>query len=522
MATVTFQSERIQLHPGETVLDGFIRQGVNHPFSCRSGICQTCLLRRVDGPVPEEAREGLSEALIASDHLLPCTCVPESDLWVAPPLQALDTIPAKVVEKTLLGDGVLQLLLAPAEALPYEAGQYLSLRFPGSQEFRSYSLASVPALDRYLELQVKLLAGGKFSSWIHHELAVGKQVELLPPQGTCHYQAVDGEQPLILIGTGIGLTPMIGILRDALYHRQHQGPIYLYHGSRAVENLYLIQELMALAATHEQLHYYPCVSGLPRPPICWGERATDLALIHHPSLANYQLYACGRRAVVETTQQQALAAGLLQTNFFADIIDVVAPLGNSAPPEPSAAEDETYRFPAPDLALWTALEEGDKLRRILQDFYQGVYQDPRLAPFFEHSTMERAIQKQYSFLYQAFTGKQVYLGESPRNAHHWMVISDELFDYRERLFEAAIRREGGLPEAMIQRWLALQEATRPMLVKQKPWPKLVEGKALSLGSVERMEAPIAMLCDRCQAEIEAGERVAYHTRLGETYCQACA
>lgn len=519
MATVTYQQHQLKLHPGETVLDGFIRQGVSHPFSCRSGICGTCLLRREQGEIPPEAQAGLSDELVAQDHLLPCRCVPAGDLTLIPAAASDTQLTATVVGTSLLGQDVIQVLLDPAEPFAYQAGQFLRLQPPGQKQVRCYSLASVPGLDSYLELQVRRVPGGQISTWLHDVLQPGDQVAIGAAQGTCHYQADSPDDPLLLIGTGIGLTPMIGILRDALFVRQHRGPIYLYHGSRYPEGLYWLTELLALARQFPQVHYYPCVSGERRPPVFWGERASDLALRHHPELSDFRLFICGREAVVCDTRAQALAAGLPEAHCFADIIYTGAAVAE-AKPNPYEHGGEHFGFPAPDPEMWTALEEGEKLRAILEDFYEKVYEDPKLAPFFVHATRERAIQKQYSFLYQVFTGKPVYLGESPRNAHHWMVITDEMFDYRERLFEQSIRHVG-LPEHLIRRWLDMQEQTRSMMVKAKPWPKIIDGEALSLGALETITAPLAMLCDRCGSEVEVGETVRYHSRLGETYCQRC-
>ncbi|MDP1166043.1 hypothetical protein Q6281_31615, partial [Klebsiella pneumoniae] len=73
------------------------------------------------------------------------------------------------------------------------------------------------------------------------------------------------ERPLILIGTGSGIAPLHGILRDAL-RQGHTGPIHIYHGTRQPEDLYLDQSLHDLASRHDNVHYYPCVSQPDAPP----------------------------------------------------------------------------------------------------------------------------------------------------------------------------------------------------------------------------------------------------------------
>jgi truncated hemoglobin YjbI len=174
----------------------------------------------------------------------------------------------------------------------------------------------------------------------------------------------------------------------------------------------------------------------------------------------------------------------------------------------------------PDDEMWSALEHGEKLTRILDDFYGRVYQDPRLAPFFHGVTRERAIEKQYSFLRQIFTGEPIYFGDRPRNAHHWMVISNELFDYREALMEECLRR-ACLPEPLVQRWRAIEERFRKQIVKSAPFGKKLRGVTLPLEGYESLELAVGACCDGCSEAIEAGARASYHVRTGRTYCAAC-
>lgn len=171
-------------------------------------------------------------------------------------------------------------------------------------------------------------------------------------------------------------------------------------------------------------------------------------------------------------------------------------------------------------AMWKALERGPKLRAILQDFYTRVYADSRLAHFFDGVTKERAIEKQYNFLAQIFTGEPIYFGERPRNAHHWMVISDELFDYREELFASCLRRYG-LAEPLIARWRRVHERFRKQIVKDHPRPKKIRGKAIPFEGYGVVKLEVGSLCDGCAEELSVGDEARYHNRTGATYCLTC-
>lgn len=174
----------------------------------------------------------------------------------------------------------------------------------------------------------------------------------------------------------------------------------------------------------------------------------------------------------------------------------------------------------PNPALWEALEGGALVRRILEDFYGRVYEDRFLGHFFHGVTKERAIAKQHSFLMEIFTGERCYFGDRPRNAHHWMVISDTLFDYREALMENCLRR-AGLAEQHVQAWLAAEMVFRKQIVKDAPFPRRMGGVELPLDGWELVELTSGGVCDGCAAEIEIGTSAQAHVRTGRTLCANC-
>lgn len=178
------------------------------------------------------------------------------------------------------------------------------------------------------------------------------------------------------------------------------------------------------------------------------------------------------------------------------------------------------KYPPPDPLLWAALQQGKLLREILQDFYTRVYQDALLSPYFHGITMQRAMDKVYSFMQQICTGDNSYFGERPKNSHHWMVISDEIFQYRENLMLACQQR-AGLSADMSQRWLAIENFYKQDIVKSTAIPRQFEGKDLPLEGYGDMVLDAGSMCDGCARVIEVGEAVRYHLRLGTLYCSQC-
>jgi truncated hemoglobin YjbI len=175
---------------------------------------------------------------------------------------------------------------------------------------------------------------------------------------------------------------------------------------------------------------------------------------------------------------------------------------------------------APNPGLWAALDDGKKLETILRDFYAHVFSDEKLAPFFADTNPQWAMEKQCNFLKEIFTGERVYFGERPRNAHHWMVISDELFDYREAMMEDCLKRHG-LSDAHIAEWRAVEEVFRKHIVKSKAVPKKLAGEELPLEGYESKTLDVGAMCDGCQSALDAGTTISYHVRTGRSYCPTC-
>lgn len=175
---------------------------------------------------------------------------------------------------------------------------------------------------------------------------------------------------------------------------------------------------------------------------------------------------------------------------------------------------------APDPEMWQALQQGQLLRSILTEFYTQVYADEALSPFFTSVTIDRIIDKQYSFLRSIFTGEKCYFGDHPKNAHHWMVISDELFDYREAMMENTIRKYD-LPEHLIRRWLEIEAIFRRVIVKDKPIPRKVGNLELPLDGYSSINLEVSSICDSCNVEIPCGTLGYYHRRTGKLTCAKC-
>src|SRR4051794_37420781 len=85
MPYVQFEGKTYLAETGESVLDALLRQGAELPSSCRSGVCQTCIMRAEPGMVDAKSQAGLKATLKEQGYFLPCICIPSVDMEVSRP-----------------------------------------------------------------------------------------------------------------------------------------------------------------------------------------------------------------------------------------------------------------------------------------------------------------------------------------------------------------------------------------------------------------------------------------------------
>lgn len=300
----------------QSVLDCLTAQGVHIPSSCHSGLCQTCMMQAVSGDIPEKAKAILTDTLAAQNYFLSCVCYPQKDIEVVLPDAAMGKLQAEVIGIEYLNADILGIRIKPSQPFTYKAGQFINF-FKDEFTARCYSLASVPDLEEELFLNVRKVPDGLVSGWIFDDLKAGDTVTISEASGDCFYVPGNPEQNILLIGTGSGLAPLYGIIRDAL-RNGHKGKISLYHGSYNIDGFYLVEELRKLAQAHANFSYVPCVSDGVAPEGYALGMVLDVALNENPDLSGWRVFLCGHPEMVKSAQQKTFFAGASMREIFAD------------------------------------------------------------------------------------------------------------------------------------------------------------------------------------------------------------
>jgi ferredoxin-NADP reductase len=122
---------------------------------------------------------------------------------------------AEVVERVAETRRATTLVLDVPDWPGHSAGQHVDVRLTaedGYQAQRSYSIASAPEVPR-LALTVERLEGGEVSPWLAGEARPGDRFELRGPIGGYFAWSVAAGGPLLLVGGGSGVVPLMAMLR---------------------------------------------------------------------------------------------------------------------------------------------------------------------------------------------------------------------------------------------------------------------------------------------------------------------
>jgi ferredoxin-NADP reductase len=189
--------------------------------------------------------------------------------------------------------------------MPHLPGQHYDVRLTapdGYQAQRSYSIASSPLDEGEVELTVDRLDDGEVSTYFHDVLVEGDQVELRGPFAS--YFVWRGESPVLLVGGGSGVVPLMCILR----HRRRtmpEVPLRLVYSVRGAADVIYADELggeAALTFTRE-------------PPAGWTGHTgrIDEALVGAAVAdlgAGGLAFVCGSNGFVESAARLLLGAGV--------------------------------------------------------------------------------------------------------------------------------------------------------------------------------------------------------------------
>ena len=139
------------------------------------------------------------------------------------------------------------LATASGEPLIYRAGQFLtfSFRLGTTEERRSYSVSSSPALQELLAITVKRVDNGAFSRWLIDAAKVGDTLVCTGIAGLFTLPDPADNQHILLFAAGIGITPMFSLIKEFIATTAG-GSLTLIYSNRSPDEAVFIHELLEL------------------------------------------------------------------------------------------------------------------------------------------------------------------------------------------------------------------------------------------------------------------------------------
>ena len=298
----------------ESILDAAFRQGIHLMHGCREGRCSACKSYMLDGDVQMDnySTFACNEAEEAEGYVLLCRSYAYSDCEIellnfdedellgGAPIQDVRTRVA-AIEPVTADIVSLRLDVVEPETFEFKPGQYVDLSVPGTEEKRSFSIATTQATPDKLEFLIKKYPGGLFAGLLSDGLSPGDEIMINGPYGSCTLR--NGHVlPVVCIGGGAGMAPLLSLLR----HISETGlnrPVRFYYGARTAADLFYLDEIAALGEKIADFRFVACLSesadGGPDGVEIAEGNVTDIVNSHESDLARTEVYFCGPPPMVD-------------------------------------------------------------------------------------------------------------------------------------------------------------------------------------------------------------------------------
>ncbi len=330
IVNITNSSRSFEADADQPLLDAARSAALNLPHSCKSGNCGACKARLLRGEIryPSGPPLGLSAAEIAEGLILLCQARAHTDLIIEtfemqPAASAyVKRLPCRIERTVPLSHDVMGLFLRLpiAEDFAFEAGQYIDILLPGGRR-RSFSIASPPHDARPLELHIRRVAGGEFTDRLFHDDMRSALLTIEGPLGRFVYRPHSRDAPpMLLIGGGTGIAPLLSILRHVIDNGIARD-MRLFWGVRSEADLYAHAALAQLRRRASALSYAPVLS---EGSTAWRGLAGwvhEAALKDIENLELVDVYAAGPPAMIAAIQREYAARGSAMGRLYFDSFD---------------------------------------------------------------------------------------------------------------------------------------------------------------------------------------------------------
>jgi propane monooxygenase reductase subunit len=324
----------IEVNEDETVLNAAFRQGISLTHGCREGQCAACKSFLLDGDLemekystfalPEyESDEGyvlLCRSHVYSDAEVELINYDEDIIRLGVPIETFKTTIEAIEPLTHdIRRLVLKFNQPAGRRLKFNAGQYASIRVPGTEEYRAYSMANTPRTTDQLEFIIKVFPGGLFSGLLDGGFTLGQELEIKGPYGVFMLRE-KYETDIVCVGGGSGMAPLWSLLNDMAERGIKRKATYFY-GARTRKDLFYLDQLHQLGERLPGFRFVPALSMSTAEDEWDGETGLITEVLERnleDDQSRTQAYLCGPPPMIDAAIPVLVRKGISEDRIFFD------------------------------------------------------------------------------------------------------------------------------------------------------------------------------------------------------------
>ena len=298
-------------------------------------------------------------------------------------------------------------LEADDHVFEYEPGHHVRIHYEqdvdGKGMARPYTATSLPGATEFT-LAIKHYEGGAASTYMH-EREAGDTILIEEPAGG--FSLCDLDTDAVFVASGTGITPMVAMLRQ--YLGDGTGEAYLFFGERDRDHLIYRNVFDELADEYER---FSVTYSLSDPDDEWDGPTGNIQNHLEDRLSTFDdthFYVSGVPSMVVDTKELLLTQGVSVDDLFSE-----------------GWEEGVVQAKASPASFYEDIGGDDAIEAVVEQMYEHILDDDRLAPYFDESNIQSLISHQSRFIAMVAGGPEYHDNIPETHAH--MNLHDEHFD----------------------------------------------------------------------------------------------
>jgi ferredoxin-NADP reductase len=269
-------------------------------------------------------------------------------------------VPTSVVAVMDEASDIRTFRFARPAGFEFVAGQFLPvrLRIDGRDQVRCYSISSAPESRGYLEISVK--RQGLVSSALHRTIRPGGTIDVKAPAGAFTYPTGE-DGPLLLIAGGIGITPLMSMLRHGVQAEPNRTMTLLYSAPSAAAFAFR-DEIKGLVRRHPLANaIFAVTRGEPAPDVYPGRIDDSLIRTAAPNVARAIVLLCGPQPMIDGLRGTLAGLGVPPARIRSEVFEAAMAVAAGRPGRERRTHRQTHEIRCANSGLAVHAEAGQTL-----------------------------------------------------------------------------------------------------------------------------------------------------------------